>query len=166
MKIDKFKSLIDAVASSQLGKTQVDWGARRDWYKSEVDSLFSDIERWLRPLKQAESLSTFEFNVDLEEQLIGQYNVKGMVIALNNKASLYLTPKGTLLIGAAGRIDLTGPFGTGLLALKADKVREGETTDYRTSKWFTVDRANRVQSSPLNEESFLELIAPLLFASE
>lgn len=92
-------------------ETQIDWKARLEEWKQYLSLFHEKVEGFLKPYIKAGKLRLTKRNVGLHEEYIGSYQVEALDILLGcNKIAL--TPIGTNLIGAKGRVDMVGPRGT------------------------------------------------------
>ena len=88
---------------------EVNWeNHKREWLKVVVD-FYNDVTSWLQPLVGANFSFNFE-TIVLQEENIGPYETKKMYIYAKGH-KVVIEPKGTLIIGAKGRIDMIGPYG-------------------------------------------------------
>lgn len=83
----------------------IDWNREKESWINAVEKLYHHIEKWLKVYKDKELLDFQYDNIDLEEEDIGKYQIRQMRIKLPDE-EVKLTPLGTMLIGAFGRIDL------------------------------------------------------------
>lgn len=83
---------------------------KNEWLHA-VKSLYDQIQDWLRPLENHPKFHIQFRKKLLNEEAIGEYEVSQMTIKIRGKKAV-LDPIGAVIIGAKGRIDLTGPNGT------------------------------------------------------
>ena len=126
-----------------------------EWMKN-LEGLYKTIESYLQPFIENKKIKITYQDVQLHEDGLGDYTVQEATITLGEK-SLNLKPIGTLLIGAKGRVDLTGAYGTAkLIFADFSKFPNVSTTDFQ---WMIPNpsRAAIGIYAPLTEEAFLEV---------
>ncbi len=142
--------------------------SRIQWWEGRVGALLGDISRWLSPLVQSGSLKIEPGKVNLEEESLGRYEIASGIIKLGPKR-LTLNPIGTIIIGALGRIDVTGPNGKAVLLLVAPDDSTASTKDrMANASWFISHpllsgkaKAQRRELRPLTQETFQDLFTDL-----
>jgi hypothetical protein len=161
---DEFIEMVKRHASSQE-KQEADTAkyleARRKWWVEEVDKLLGEIERWLRPLLNEQTITFTKQHLTITEDHLGTYPVNSAEIRLADE-TLQLKPIGSLILGSFGRIDLTGPNGQVMLILNAEKA--SAQTGYRPTNptWYIVKKeANGRFQKELTEATFEEVFADL-----
>ena len=131
--------------------------ARQQRWIQELQQLCSRIQHeWLSGLVASDEVTLAAIEVPLNEQLIGSYRAPGLLINLADRA-VRLEPKGTMVIGAAGRVDLQGPGGFATLVL--------ESPDFPLKPfhecvftWSLVARTPRVVKIPLDANTFADAL--------
>ncbi len=126
-----------------------------EWMEN-LEGLYKTIESYLQPFIENKKIKITYQDVQLHEDGLGDYTVQEATITLGEK-SLSLKPIGTLLIGAKGRVDLTGAYGTAkLIFADFSKFPNVSTTDFQ---WMIPNpsRAAIGIYAPLTEEAFLEV---------
>jgi hypothetical protein len=163
---------------------------------SEADSGGLSLERekaiWLEKLEQLyslvrQSLSKYlgdgsirlEFSdITLQEEQLGSYTVKEAHVAMGRQV-VKLTPLGTFLLGARGRVDMTGPRGIARFVVVPPGARapqviitaavlgatappappiKSKTAAPETWVWKIATQPPRVTYVELTEESFREAL--------
>ncbi|MEI8140972.1 MAG: hypothetical protein WCI03_14040 [bacterium] len=150
--MDKVKLLTDfirAKAESQASsKKPIDWDARKNKWITQIDALYGTIRGWLKPLEQEQVLSFLETEISLEEEYIGKYTVKALTLLVGNqRVSFY--PKGTLIIGADGRIDIKGQKG-----VRTILVNKGN--------WTLYEKTPKIRFIPFNQHSFQTVLKEVM----
>lgn len=131
--------------------------ARQQRWIEELQHLYGRIQHeWLSGLVVSGEVTLAAMEVPLNEQLIGSYRAPGLLINLADHA-VRLEPKGTMVIGAAGRVDLQGPGGFATLILESPDFplkpfHECEFT------WSLVARTPRVVKIPLDANTFADAL--------
>lgn len=103
----------------------VDWDSQRKEWLDYLDKLYQKIESLLRKYVSSGEIQLGYNPVELNEENIGSYAVKQMVLKIGPK-SVVLEPIGTLFLGSKGRVDVVGPAGKAQLLL-VDSKRSGPT---------------------------------------
>jgi hypothetical protein len=146
--IDSFEEFLKKKTEEK--KQNIDWGQRkRDWIES-VEKLYSDINEWLKPFIDQHLIDTkVDKIVTLTEEYIGTYEIPRLDIYIA-KDIISLTPKGTLIIGSSGRIDMIGP--------KAEIM----LIEPKFGEWLFAERTPKLKTWELNKESFQSFIQKLV----
>lgn len=92
-------------------KGEVDWIAKLEDWKMHLSVFHKKVESFLESYIESGKLTLTKRIIDLHEEYIGSYRVEALDITLGN-TKITLTPIGTNLIGAKGRVDMKGPRGT------------------------------------------------------
>ena len=92
-------------------KNEIDWVAKLEEWKRYLSIFHEKVEVFLNPYIESGKLTLTKRSVGLHEEYIGSYEVDALDILLGG-AKITLTPIGTNLIGAKGRVDMRGPKGT------------------------------------------------------
>ena len=88
----------------------VDWAKERDEWLSHLKVLYDQIESFLAKYIEIGEIKRSYRDIALNEENIGSYRVRQMILKIGRQ-EVTLTPIGTLLIGAKGRVDVVGPAG-------------------------------------------------------
>ena len=130
---------------------------RREGWLGKLTELCHTIEHnWLAPMVAEGQLQTNPLKVALNEQLIGSYEAPGLLIEIGTSV-VRLEPKGTMVIGAAGRVDLQGPGGLATLILNSPDFPQKPFPACQFN-WQFVARSPRIQLIPLNADSFADAL--------
>jgi len=134
------KDGLDAFLRSKAStEPKIDWGARKDRWISEITRLYDQIKEWLAPLEKDEVVRYSTLTMTLQEDPIGSYQVDVLML-LVGKQRVEFRPKGTLIVGANGRVDIQGPR-----AMRTIVLRDG--------RWLIVERSPRVKTRPFDKDS-------------
>lgn len=87
----------------------VNWQKVKDKWLDRLNSLYKMIESWLAPFIEDGSVIVRYGTINISEENIGIYKARTMVLKVANEEAA-LTPVGTLIIGALGRVDLEGKY--------------------------------------------------------
>ena len=94
----------------------VDWAKEREEWLSRLKELYQRIESFLAEYIQAGEIRLSYRDIELNEENIGAYKAEQMMLRIGRQ-EITLTPVGTLLIGAKGRVEVVGPAGRTRLVL-------------------------------------------------
>ncbi len=85
----------------------IDWTRRRvDWLR-ELEELYARMEGNLKPYTQAGEIQIERAPIRLQEDHLGTYDAEKLTFKIGRE-KIVAKPIGTLLIGASGRVDLSG----------------------------------------------------------
>jgi hypothetical protein len=90
------------------------------WLKS-LDELYDRLSGYLSTYIQSGQIDISYREVELNEDNLGTYSARQMIVRIGRQ-EIRLSPVGTLLIGAKGRVDIAGPVGRARLVLVDSKV--------------------------------------------
>jgi len=122
--------------------------ARKDVWLKRVSRLYADVRKWLADLERDGVLRFDLDKVALEEREIGQYDVEVLTLAIG-KQQVAFCPKGTLIVGADGRIDIQGQRGV-------------RTIIFSGGRWHLVTRTPKLRLLPFNEDSFQDVLSEVM----
>ena len=113
----------------------VDWAKRRADWLQELEELYARMEGHLEPYTQAGEIRIERTPMQLREDHLGTYDAEKLTFKIGRE-KVVAKPIGTLLIGASGRVDLSGSRKTLKIVLLAKggpvlttKVRHGGVTE-------------------------------------
>lgn len=136
------KTEFDAFIDAQQKKPSIDWETqKKDWLES-LEKLYEQVRLYLKDYCDSGRMELESRSVQLSEEDIGVYDAPQMVIKIGGNHAT-LTPVGTMLLGAWGRVDMSGVAGEERLL----RVGKGTTT-IRVKVSIRVDR----QKQPPQEE--------------
>jgi hypothetical protein len=145
---DLLEFLRNKAADGPLDLPQVNWDERKKYWLQHLDQLYASIKEWLKPLEEEKLVLYWIEKIQLTEKIIGSYEVDVLVMNIGNQL-ISFDPKGTLIVGAEGRVDVHGERSIGILILK-------------DSQWLIAQRANRPLTVPFNKESFQDLLEKVM----
>lgn len=87
-----------------------DWQEIKFHWLDNLERLLQNIENWLQDLDNEDAINIEYEDVLLNEEHLGAYKAKRMIISIADEQVL-LDPVGTMLIGAKGRVDMKGKNG-------------------------------------------------------
>jgi hypothetical protein len=85
----------------------IDWAKQRDEWLQHLRQLYDQIETFLAEYLESGEIKRDYRDITLNEENIGSYKARQMVLNIGRQ-EITLTPIGTLLIGAKGRVDVVG----------------------------------------------------------
>lgn len=105
--IDSFEEFLK---KQKENEKKVNWVKRKNDWTQAIESFYDEIEKWLITFKKQNLIDIQKKTIELVEEYIGHYHTNRLDIYIGNDI-INLTPKGTLIIGSYGRIDMRGPKG-------------------------------------------------------
>ncbi len=154
---DRLTQLVQAQQSAPI-----EWEKRRDSWRARVIALHDDIDQWLASVRATGVVKTIRTFDELEEQFMGRYDVPRMTIWVGEQ-QVILRPRGTLILGSYGRVDLEGAATQALLVLDYDGTND--IPSWRRvdqAKWCVVYPSERTVRHPLTESVFKDLLSRAL----
>lgn len=122
----------------------IDWQAKLEAWVQAVQRLYDSIRDMLRDSIQSGDVTLRTWHLDLTEDYLGTYSVPALELRIGNER-VEFRPKGLRVLGAEGRVDLTGEGGT-MSLIRNESQQQGE--------WSVImQRVPRLQFSLLNPES-------------
>ena len=142
-----------------------DWQQEKSKWIQAVQSLYVQVEKWLSAYK-AKGLLDVQFReTQLTEDYLGTYSIQQMIISVSGE-QVKLTPVGTLILGAYGRIDIAGDRSNATLLLVRKKTTTDESTggipslNQLTWKWAV--KTPHLQMLPLSEAVFSDILMAVM----
>ena len=147
--LDSFKEFLKEKKRAEEQK-KVNWEERKSLWVKSVSKLYESISSWLQPFMN-EGLLTVktDITVNISEAYIGQYSIKRYDIYLGNDI-VSLTPKGTLILGSYGRIDMSGSKGEIMLI------------ETEWNNWKFAKRTPKLETWDVTDESFTAILQSLV----
>jgi hypothetical protein len=132
----------------QAAGPPIDWQAKRDNWVRSVEGLYALVKSMLRESIESKAVTVRTFDVEATEDYIGTYTIPALELTVGERVEL--RPKGVLIIGAAGRVDINGGRDTVTL------VKSSQSGD---SEWTVVlQRVPHLRTAPLNRESLKDAL--------
>lgn len=94
----------------------VDWEVKREQWVERLAQLYDDVADYLAEFTDSGAIDLRREPITLREEYLGTYEVDKLVLTIGARV-IELRPIGTLLIGSAGRVDISGPRGVARLVL-------------------------------------------------
>lgn len=161
MTFDEFVNNLD-----ELEINQSNWANKKEIWLNSLDKLYMAIKDYLKPYES--KIKIDEQEILINEEYIGEYPAKKLSIQLG-KDTVTLTPKGTNLIGASGRVDMNSSHGTiKLVLIEQDEKRldiaNNTKNDPNSLVWTIAQQQPRLVFFELNQESFQDALMELVNA--
>jgi hypothetical protein len=109
--LDYFDAFVKRQQVPKPEEEPIDWDAVRDRWLSDLRELYSKVESLLAKYISTGEIAYEYRDHNLNEENIGAYMAPMMILRIGRQ-KITLTPVGTLLIGARGRVDVVGPAGS------------------------------------------------------
>ncbi len=90
---------------------RTDWTKRRDEWLEYLGDFYKQVEEFLTEYLASGDVSMEYQDKYINEELVGHYPAQSLRLRIRGR-DVILDPVGTNLIGARGRVDMTGPAGT------------------------------------------------------
>lgn len=147
--VDPFKEFLQKKKKEEV-ENKIDWDERKSKWLKSIDGLYHTIKGWLDAFEDDELIRIRDDKeITLNEEYIGQYQTRRLDIYLGNDI-ISLTPRGTLIIGSNGRIDMRGPKDE-ILIIQPD-----------WGDWKFAKRTPKLETWDVNSESFKKVIQDLV----
>jgi hypothetical protein len=128
----------------QAASPDVDWQARRDSWILSVQNLYRLVQEMLGDSIASEDVKVRTAEMQVNENFVGAYSIPVLELTVGSERVVF-RPKGLLVIGAAGRVDISGEL---------DSVTLLRDTDDEQSGWTVVlQRVPRLTKVSLDRES-------------
>ncbi len=90
---------------------EVDWKAEKDEWLCYLNGLYKLFEKSLEEYVEKKKITIKYDEIEITEEHVGVYIAKKMILAFGDER-ITLKPIGTFLIGAKGRVDMSGKTGS------------------------------------------------------
>lgn len=128
---------------------KIDWDDRKNKWINSVNDFYNNVNKWLYPFTVQSLLQIKMKEVLVSEEYLGTYKMNQLDILIGNDI-ISLIPRGALVVGGNGRIDMRGPKGEVSLFQK----------DWGSWKFINVFTKNDLWDA--NEDSFKSAIQDLV----
>lgn len=151
---------------------QTDWGERRREWLNYLKEFYEQVEGFLSEYLASRDVSREYQEKLINEEMVGTYPVQALHLRIRGR-DVILDPVGTNLIGARGRVDMTGPAATVRFVLIGwDVIQVGtrpETgaeveTEMPEWVWKIATPPPRIRYLDLNADSFLDALMEVINA--
>lgn len=130
---------------SQKAEQRINWEKRREEWLSHVQVFFKQVKEFLHDYVSKGQIEIVFSPMKINEEYLGEYELQKACIFIG-KNQIVLEPVGALIIGAFGRIDMKGAYGTIKFIL----------TDTELSSWQRL--AHNDQAAIQSSQQYPELI--------
>ena len=134
---------------ARASSTTVNRSDARDWIAA-TDQLYDEIRKLLdAPISNGSVVVDFRPKT-ITEDFMGTYTVRELVLRVGEEIAVF-SPKGRNIVGASGRVDLTGEMGEATLVLQPGP------------RWAVVaQRVPVLRLVPLEQESLLAALRSVM----
>jgi hypothetical protein len=136
----------------------IDWQARKQEWLGHLEAFYGIVEGYLDEFVKEGNVSVTKASAFISEELIGTYEAPTRAIFVG-KEKVTLTPVGTLLIGAKGRVDMAGPAGTAKFILTG-KHSNGVRISVSVHEEGKVNQQRKSPEAEVEEEWVWKLATP------
>ena len=128
----------------------IDWIKKRDEWINDVEILYGKIEKYLKNLRKDETVTLSRSFKTIFEEYIGEYEIAELALQVGDEKVAFI-PKGRNIVGASGRVDLTGEMGQITLVVQPK------------NRWGIVaTRTPTLKVIPLDENSLLDALKEIM----
>ncbi|MFH1116078.1 MAG: hypothetical protein V1792_19365 [Pseudomonadota bacterium] len=151
---------------------RVDWTGRRDEWLEYLREFYKLVAEFLSDYVASGDVSTEYEDKYINEELVGRYPAQSLHLRIRGR-DVILDPVGTNVIGARGRVDMTGPAGTvrfvligwDVIRVRTRRERGAEAeTNIPEWVWKIATPPPRISYLDLNAESFLDALMEVINA--
>lgn len=121
------------------------------WFNQEVEKFKNSLLSWLQEL--GHTVVTSEAETTISEELSGPYITKQYNLQIDQDLKICIKPFGIWLIGAKGRIDISGPSGSEKFIFFSAS-RSGMTTEIKDSNGNVIERRSHNFFQNIDEENW------------
>jgi hypothetical protein len=111
-----FDAFVKRLQAGSSEEEPVDWGKERDEWLGYLTELYRQTESFLKDYRKTGEIKLTFREIQLNEANIGSYKADQAILKIGRQ-EITMTPVGTLLIGAKGRVEVVGPAGRARLVL-------------------------------------------------
>jgi hypothetical protein len=155
------KQFLELVHGHQnMQQPTVDWGRRKEKWLRELDNLFKFIQKTLIEANYPGEKIKIKPHQIVERNL-GTYCANEMIINWSDGVDIKLIPKGTMVLGGYGRVDVLSnlPQRILLVAVSADGNESANISAAdREWKWEIISGNGKVTPFNFEQSSLIELI--------
>lgn len=165
----EFSEFVKRMTKQSRDSSDVDWDERRlDWL-AELEDLYRRMEQHLKPYTDKNEIQIERDVIRLSEDYLGTYDATKLTFRIGHE-KISANPKGTLLIGARGRVDLSGsrklvkivlfdeggPFRTTKIdnAFTAKESNQSLQHGVNKAGWYIASTLSRNQYFAFGKDSF------------
>ncbi len=181
----QFSEFLKRKRQRETSTPPIDWEGRKEAWLAKLGWLFAEITTYLKPYREEGDLDFFPNTTQIQEDFIGTYEVPVLKIQVGAD-TVEIIPKGSLIIGAFGRVDMTGPQGKLVMVLNETgespsiEVRILQENDLKEvpeespdegapssverinqSRWYFSNKS-RLPMTPVDEDTFISNLQIIL----
>ena len=133
----------------QAGRSAVDWQAKKDNWIRSVEELYALVRNMLHESIKSRDVTLRTSDVEVTEDYIGTYTIPALELVVGGER-VEFRPRGALVLGAEGRVDIRGG---------RDTVTLIKNTDKTGGEWSVVlQRIPHFRTVPFDEESLKDAL--------
>lgn len=117
----EFGAFVKRQHASVAETERADWAKERNDWLRHLTELYNRTELFLADYIKTGEIKLHYRDIEINEENIGSYSARQMILKIGPQ-EIVMTPIGTLLIGAKGRVDVVGPAGRARLVLVDSKT--------------------------------------------
>jgi len=102
---------------------EINWEAEKKEWLAYLDALYNLFEESLDKYVKDKKICISYDEIEITEEKIGTYKAKKMILSFGTER-IILKPIGTFLIGAKGRVDMSGKKGSVKIALVDARMKK------------------------------------------
>ncbi|MFS0644681.1 hypothetical protein [Siminovitchia sp. 179-K 8D1 HS] len=154
-------------------QANIDWQKEKQLWISRINEFYEEIQAFLKPLQEKDLLSFSFEEIQLNEEIIGDYDTKKMIVQFPDQ-KVVIQPVGRIIIGAKGRMDMIGENGTVKFLLVNKELQRPyylikETVSNKVNtqpdpelKWKIATPPPNIEYINLNKDSFSNALLGVL----
>lgn len=146
-----FDEFVRIQAEETDNSTGADAEREKQEWAEKVEELHETVKKHLREYTENKRIEIESHGTALHETPFGAYEAKALTIRIGKKI-VELEPKGRFVIGASGRVDMTGPAGTVKIVL-VDENLDSPHISFTTAHGGKKENASP-RSSPDGKKSW------------
>lgn len=108
--------------TSKNGVQKINWEKEKEEWLLYLSALYKLFEEALANYVKEKKINITYDEIEITEEQVGMYKAKKMIISFGSER-IILKPIGTFLIGAKGRVDMTGKKGSVKIALVDSRMK-------------------------------------------
>lgn len=117
-----FDKYLEQKQKAHKGVIGIDWESKKNEWLENLEKLYKLIQDSMEEYIQKGLVEIDYDNIELIEELIGTYKARRMIIKAAGEV-VRLRPIGTNLIGAKGRVDMSGKSGSVKIVLVDSRMK-------------------------------------------
>ncbi len=160
--VEELQNILKKTISKENSRHKpVDWDSRKRWWIGKINDLYTDIEKWCKPL----DIHVDKFDITVQEQFIGNYITQKLTFNIGSTSFLFV-PIGRNIIGGRGRVDILYKnsksklilFAKGELSKNINSSEDLNNPEPKDTEWYFINSSPRDRNL-LTEQSFLAFLS-------